>query len=648
MRRFWLCSKGSVSVYLIMILVPVFFFHAVLIDLIRIKLAERETETAVKAGARSLLSEYDSSLRPYGLFGRDRDQEAMLALFTEVFHNNLSTPADTFSYLGNKASDGEGYRVKDLYTLANQEVFRSQVLQDMKYRAPVEFGLEFVDKFKKNGVDKNLAAASDFSENAAKLQAKADAVDEALDQAWDQAIVLLGTAKAANGKYAGRLSELYRLAGLIGLHTVEEVRQSILDTEQELKRAGETLQELSRSLESSHASLKEWAAEAKENASRIEEISASIQSVEVNIEQVQTEITEFTAKKVELQKLLENLLNYAALLQTSRGEIRLDYEQMTGEYDRLAEKLMEAQKANDELRGEKARLVQETACPASPCPVLDIYSSVPVRNDDYFSLYKTEAGKITATFSGMKTNWESTLLFIGADYERLVQANEALASQADAFKASQGALEEKRKAEAKRLNGSKEEQKKITRGAFGEARKALEGCGLWGTSDPFTGYYHTLEQQGENGTAGLALKYWSYNREEAIGPVEGTYSIDEKDISARQALSMAKRLTWLLEGFRDELYVNEYALTRFTYRTDQAVKTSSRPLDRQEAEYILYGLNSCASNYSAAYSEMFMLLFSIRTMEALADPKKELLQAGSPCWFCWPPPLREQERQSAI
>lgn len=101
------------------------------------------------------------------------------------------------------------------------------------------------------------------------------------------------------------------------------------------------------------------------------------------------------------------------------------------------------------------------------------------------------------------------------------------------------------------------------------------------------------------------------------------------------------------EVMRNELYVNEYALTTFNYRTialdkDQtgnpkASNERSDPrthvLANQEVEYLLYGFSSCPANISSAYAEMFSLRLAIRTLEALLDPKKNCLILAHHYWY---------------
>jgi hypothetical protein len=47
-------------------------------------------------------------------------------------------------------------------------------------------------------------------------------------------------------------------------------------------------------------------------------------------------------------------------------------------------------------------------------------------------------------------------------------------------------------------------------------------------------------------------------------------------------------------------------------------------------EYIIYGLDSCLANQSAAYGEMFTLRLVIRSLEVLFDPKRGAGAALSP------------------
>src|SRR5690606_7547183 len=99
-------------------------------------------------------------------------------------------------------------------------------------------------------------------------------------------------------------------------------------------------------------------------------------------------------------------------------------------------------------------------------------------------------------------------------------------------------------------------------------------------------------------------------------------------------MSLVGSINAALLSVRDKAYINEYALTKFNYRTlpSRSVELSEphlHPLVHQEAEYVLYGLGSCVLNQGAAFAEMLMLRISIRTTEALLEPNRSVFAAAS-------------------
>src|SRR5690606_35548949 len=68
-KGLWPGERGTLTVYAAVVLVPLLLFQLVLLDFVRIRLAEAEEEAALRSAVRSVLSAYDPSLRDYGLFG---------------------------------------------------------------------------------------------------------------------------------------------------------------------------------------------------------------------------------------------------------------------------------------------------------------------------------------------------------------------------------------------------------------------------------------------------------------------------------------------------------------------------------------------------------------------------------------------------
>jgi hypothetical protein len=140
-------EKGAVSLYLIIITTVIFFFNAILIDFARIMAAERQTNNAVKAGIRSVLSAYDTELQRYGLYAIGISEEDAKKVFNHVVHQNLSSDLspDFFKLIDTQLNE-ETVNLQFKHQLSDQEIMEQQILEEMKYKAPAEVLLEVVDK----------------------------------------------------------------------------------------------------------------------------------------------------------------------------------------------------------------------------------------------------------------------------------------------------------------------------------------------------------------------------------------------------------------------------------------------------------------------------------------------------------------------
>jgi len=132
----------------------------VLIDFARIQAAKRQTDMAVDAAVRSALAAFDKELQgKYGLFGVS--QEQVEPLFREMIEQNLTHPAGdgSFSLIDPQLS-ADSAQLEATGDLGNHVVFEQQVLEDMKYKAPIEITLEMFDKFKQLAAVMKTASAA--------------------------------------------------------------------------------------------------------------------------------------------------------------------------------------------------------------------------------------------------------------------------------------------------------------------------------------------------------------------------------------------------------------------------------------------------------------------------------------------------------
>lgn len=525
-KRFVKSTKGSVSIYLIVIIVPIFLFHAVLIDFVRVKLAERESEMAVKTGLRSVLAGFDLDLQPYGLYALKDEVMQANTLFGEMIKQNL-TPEYAGKYLRllDEHLNENSNSLKSIYTLANQTVFHQQVLEEMKYIAPLEYTLEIVNKFKKPEITTQLTASKQLSENTEKLEDLLEQRNQALDDAWSTSTQFLQAADSLISNYN---------------------------------------------------------------------------------QQVNNDI--------------ENTLS----------KLNSDYTNLTNRFAKIDNQLTEAEAKNTLLNAEKVRLIAGSGTLKESN---DIYKIILVYDMNYFSLYRTELSKTLAHFSGLKNILANTnTVASDSSFLRLwMQASERLIQQMRSFKQVQGAIEMQRQQAYNQTKLKKNEQKSKLNQALDAAKGGNQGCSIL-NEDAYSRSYQLLIGDSNGGSQGLYAKYQSYNvNSSEWSGNEQKFELDTGEKTSRNSLNWIQQFSSKVENFRDDLYLNEYALNKFSYRTlAKDASGAKHLLKNQEVEYILYGLGSCSANYAAAYSEMYTMLLAIRTMENLLKPPNELLTVGSP------------------
>ncbi|NOU75421.1 hypothetical protein GC098_29235 [Paenibacillus sp. LMG 31458] len=635
MRKFVRSERGAVSVYLILIIVPIFLFQAVLIDFARIKLAEKETESAVKAAARSVMSAYDSQLQAMGLYGLGISQEETEALFRKVFASNLSGQVSpgAFHYVDTRPVEN-GMRVTPVYTLASHTIFERQVLEDMKIKAPIEYTLEITDKFRKSGTKAPFHLGSQFSKEAAEIEKLLDQRESALDEAWQSSEELNEKISKYHAYYQKRITELGELAAQIGIHTADEVRSEIVEVKNQLR----SIQDSIRDLDMSIAALSQAGPGAV----------ASIQSLAASKQVLGSQAQVFAQKLNELEALLQLIIKYAALLAATKLEVPANGREIQLLQQSIEPALRLAKQRNDEIRTKLNGIAQSSGSgtQGGTSGAYDVFQNVPVMGDDYFYRYQTAIASITALFTSFQEVIDSVYLYTSDNTSRANLANNAYFSESSEFNKQQSVLEKTRMDKNEATATNKRQQKNKIQAILDQAKQSIGSCSLPNTQSSETDLYNRL--QGDTGQAagerGLYQKYREANAQDTMIGNEVAYDLEKPEPVSLKAMGMLEAFNNAAESMRNELYVNEFALTKFNYRTyglekdpagqpklsNELVDPGSHKLANQEVEYLLYGFSSCGANISSAYAEMFAFRMAIRTVEALLDPKKELLGIGSP------------------
>ncbi|WP_248925603.1 hypothetical protein [Paenibacillus hamazuiensis] len=623
-KNFCFNEQGAVSLYLILIVVPIFLFCSVFIDFARIKAAENQAENAVKTGLRSTLSAYSPALQPYGLFALEADPDQSKQLFGKVVRGNLSERADpnTFRYIDTAMTPGSE-QLLAMYTLANHQVMKQQILEEMKYRAPVQFGLEITDKFTSTGVTSQMKSAARFAAQAEKAEKLLEKRDKALDEAWDAFVKIRTKAGTDYPFYDTGLSQLNELSGRVGIHTVDEVTQMINDGKARLQKWNDRLRSINHSIRS--------LADAGEGA--IEEI----RELRKEKADLQADIDDLQQKIADWEQLLKDVLEYAKLLAALKLKSANDYEQLSGLLAQFNEELAKAKKANEELNAELRKGREEGA--SGNLAADEVFAHIYGMGAQDFDDYASKAAAVVALFGGLKSQLQSVVFFTADDYAGTSEANRQYLAKVNELYAEQNPKESARNRNKTQASAGQKEQRSKAQKYLDQALKAMGGCGVI-SGDPFSSMYARLQ----GGDDGFFQRYMLINGQQAAVPLMEETDLDNADKAGKTAMKLIDGLADLLTAARDDMYMNEFALGKFSYRTYGIEKDSSgnvkntlvlsapetHPLSNQEVEYIIYGSNSCAGNYGKAYAELFAIRLAIGTIESLMEPQNELLNVGSP------------------
>jgi len=353
------------------------------------------------------------------------------------------------------------------------------------------------------------------------------------------------------------------------------------------------------------------------------------------------QLTELRDIVTDLEQLLQHILDYAKLLAMLKLKSTNDLSELKERLTAFQQSLEQAKKTNDQLNAE-LRNVQSANSAAFEAD--KAFQSIPMITRAELDEYGAKAASAVAMFSGLQSQLASVTIFDAQNYANADEALQSFWTQTQELYTTQGAKEAGRNKNKAAVNTSKQEQRRKAQAYLDQAMRAVGGCSLTGSVDPSKEHYVALQGDPAKGTAGFYQAYMAANQENNEAHPVPVIELDNADKAGLSAMKLVASLSDLLIDVRDEFYLNEYAVSKFNYRTlglekdmHGRIKTSkelSQPethtLPNQELEYLLYGANSCASNQMMAYAEMFAFRLAVNTTEALLSPKSAMLNLGSP------------------
>lgn len=622
-------EAGSVSVFLIMIFAAVFAFVAIFIDFARMSALQAKTEVLVRSASRSVLSAYDPVLlEQYGLFAFGETDENYIMSKVLSDQLNYMQRSDSFPIVDLRLDEST---VAMQRPLGKYEVFEQQIREQMKYRAPIDFSLDIINRFKP--MSEAMKEASNTVDLLGKLQKLYDRREAKLNELLNGQVLAAQSAAQLAALIPRKGSGSGSGGGHSGFSTAEQLVSeygnyvSMVEAERERREAAEHSGEEEDEEDDSYAlEISRYQHSASLLFSEMNDRNNAVRQLHnVVLPKAKGLLQEIRSLNAEMQLLIE------------KAEQRPEQEA----YDKVGsgESLSVSGQAEiAPLRAQSRKLLLPDSL------LNDISTGIEVQTERIISF----SGAVS-TFLSM----EGSVLSASASESALHSAVGDAGREADKYltefaDARSGNRLQRIKATIDEYRGSDKERKETEKKA---EDKLDEAKGLLGRVDDLKGKSKQYQEQFD-----LLESFYKANKdmnqiEESENGGKSTIESDPYEAGGAAMGGMDSfygGIAALMDSMSDTLFQAEYIsgyFNHFDLKELQEVMGSSQEdsadasggvdlsVENQEIEYILYGIHSPQGNIAAAYGEIFGMRLAIRTMEGLLKSSKNgnplLIVAGA-------------------
>ena len=159
-------NRGAISIFLVIVLVPMIVLSAIFVDMSRITLAKSVASSSGTLTLNTALTNYDAVLKDmYGLFATSQNTDELFENLETYYLSCIEAAGvaetDAEDYVGQimdylkSAAGNDDLLNMDLTSfevtkptggdLANPAILKSQIVEFMKYRAPINLGMGIID-----------------------------------------------------------------------------------------------------------------------------------------------------------------------------------------------------------------------------------------------------------------------------------------------------------------------------------------------------------------------------------------------------------------------------------------------------------------------------------------------------------------------
>lgn len=599
-------EDGAVTVFSVLVLSSLLLFFSLLIDYARIAALHKLTEDAVRSSVRSVLSAYDAVLyERYGLFGRGGTEGQ--TIFSETMKANI----EGIKGLSNQGMKlirmkAESSTLHNASFLGSHDVFGRQVLEEMKYKAPIDFTLELAARFAPMaGALKEASVTIGLLESMRKLYERREAH---LSQ-----VLQLQELAAAVMKDSG-----------IDLMIPVQMNTGAAAGDTALGIAGEYHDYAARVMQEQSPDN----AGGPENSKAIEAYEDKARVFAIELRRISGEMLQ---RHVKLQSDAVKELEAARALNEDMQRLVLQANQQAdrGGYDAVAKQksagavqhAVPADSASDieQIRKQADELVKEDAWFSAYRQELETQGTFAAALDMEAGSYQTSS---LASLAKPITNQTADTLLEGVASLRLAYGSyeENYIRPAAIITSRKSTLEQGE------VKAKLKQQGEQAESLWKQARGLLHGL----TAIPQTEeHQHVFEQVKQRYSDNLLFNEKSDETADTLSDLEQTSEAHEAaERSASVMDGIFSGMAGMLEQTRDTLYFGEYVISKYPSFAPQHLRSMIMDGDvselshavsfnNQEAEYIIYGFHNAVGNIAAAYGELFAARLAVRTMEGL-------------------------------
>jgi len=191
MSRFLKNTKGAVTVFVTLLLIPAMLISGTAVDLVRLHTARSIIQDANQLAANSVLTQYNALLNDiYGLMGVAENDPILWSLLDEYIKVSVFGEAGQDTSLGTlQVFYGANISMDELYfpddkNLRNEEVLRRQIEEYMKFRGPVVLVAELIESLTGN----KLKADAEVIQDKLKIDSSVAEIFDKYKELYDAII----------------------------------------------------------------------------------------------------------------------------------------------------------------------------------------------------------------------------------------------------------------------------------------------------------------------------------------------------------------------------------------------------------------------------------------------------------------------------